>query len=82
MHQEMKFSSFCGHLYQQILETCFCLARNGGIGLVTWCPMLGPIISDLAPIYHIERIRGFVLESKIEEEEELLEHEYENESWE
>jgi hypothetical protein len=44
--------------------------------------MLGPIISDLAPTHHTARIRGFVLESKIGEEEELLEHEYENESWE
>jgi hypothetical protein len=44
--------------------------------------MLGPLISDLAPIYDIARIRGFVLESKTEEEEVLLGHEYENESWE
>jgi hypothetical protein len=31
MHQEMK-SSFCGHIYQQMLETCFYLAQKGGIG--------------------------------------------------
>jgi hypothetical protein len=44
--------------------------------------MLGPIISDLAPTHHIARIRVIMLESKIEEEEVLLEHEYENENWE